>query len=278
MGRLLKITIQALTLASLCLPAFGQIDTPDWLAGVAVPGTEGSTNHGLRIEINIPAYQLTVYEHNQVVGRYEIAVGSTRHPSPRMSNKSIGRIEWNPSWYPPNSPWAKGASIAKPGPNNPLGAVKMPIANGILVHGTNKPHTIGTAASHGCFRMRSEEAVVLAWYLQERASSKTDPELFEQYQANRYRTRVVNFDSNVPTDIVYETVQIQGGDLHVYPDVYGRAGSLQDELVAAFTKYGYNTDAITPELIASLKSQLSEGPVQVALSDSAKPFQYATQF
>ncbi|HUP50706.1 MAG TPA: L,D-transpeptidase [Thermoanaerobaculia bacterium] len=42
------------------------------------------------------------------VARYEVAVGSPRHPTPQ-GEFSIDRIIWNPSWNPPDSPWARGA-------------------------------------------------------------------------------------------------------------------------------------------------------------------------
>jgi hypothetical protein len=52
------------------------------------------------------------------------------------------------------------------GPNNPLGARALYLFQGkkdtlYRIHGTNAPHTIGTAQSSGCIRMLNEEVIDL---------------------------------------------------------------------------------------------------------------------
>jgi len=45
-----------------------------------------------------------------------------------------------------------------PGPANPLGTRWMGLGyKGYGIHGTNRPHSIGKAASHGCIRMRNHD-------------------------------------------------------------------------------------------------------------------------
>jgi hypothetical protein len=45
-----------------------------------------------------------------------------------------------------------------PGPDNPLGAYAMHLGwKSYLIHGTNKPDSIGRAVSHGCMRMYPED-------------------------------------------------------------------------------------------------------------------------
>ena len=45
-----------------------------------------------------------------------------------------------------------------PGPSNPLGERAMNIGwTAYRIHGTNSPHSIGRAASSGCFRMRNAD-------------------------------------------------------------------------------------------------------------------------
>jgi hypothetical protein len=56
----------------------------------------------------------------------------------------------NPSYCPTD-----GGGCVGPGPNNPLGPAKLRTNAGgglILLHGTNRPDSIGTNASHGCIR------------------------------------------------------------------------------------------------------------------------------
>jgi lipoprotein-anchoring transpeptidase ErfK/SrfK len=50
---------------------------------------------------------------------------------------------------------AEGApSYVPPGPHNPLGVRALYLGwSEYRIHGTNAPHTIGSASSSGCFRM-----------------------------------------------------------------------------------------------------------------------------
>ena len=56
---------------------------------------------------------------------------------------------------PPNSPWAAGLEPVPPGVDNPLGTRWIGTsAPDIGFHATPQESTVGTAASHGCMRMR----------------------------------------------------------------------------------------------------------------------------
>lgn len=220
----------------------------------------------LRISINIAAKELRVMENDQVVARYQVAIGAPGYPSPELSD-DISQIIWNPSWIPPPSPWAAGASVAPPGPNNPLGPVKMPITAGILIHGTNKPNSVGHAASHGCFRMRSEEAANLAWYIQERASFKTDPSLWELYRKQRYRTQWVQLEQSIPVDVVYRAAEVDGEQLKLHPDVYRKVRNWHDEILGTLALHGINANRVRDDTIQSLVKQLRNGPTSTPIRD-----------
>jgi lipoprotein-anchoring transpeptidase ErfK/SrfK len=63
----------------------------------------------------------------------------------------------NPAWHAPNRPWAgayAGKTIPSGDPRNPLKARWMGLGGGVGIHGTAEEWSIGTRASHGCFRMR----------------------------------------------------------------------------------------------------------------------------
>jgi lipoprotein-anchoring transpeptidase ErfK/SrfK len=89
---------------------------------------------------------------------FGVATGQSVYPTP------LGRftivVKWrNPWWYPPASPWAKGAKPIPPGPGNPLGTRWMGLsAPGVGIHGTPDAASIGYSASHGCIRMLIPEA------------------------------------------------------------------------------------------------------------------------
>jgi murein L,D-transpeptidase YcbB/YkuD len=97
----------------------------------------------------------------EVVREYPVATGKSPYNTPTGSYR-ITEIKEKPSWYPPKSGWAKGASVAKPCPGNPLGPVKMRLGDtSVLFHGV-PPHeysSIGKGpASHGCMRMFPQDA------------------------------------------------------------------------------------------------------------------------
>ena len=179
---------------------------------------------GPRIEINVAARQLNVYNEDGVTSNwvmsYPIAVGSTAHPTP-LGERKMSDIIWNPIWYPPDSDWAKDAKITPPGPGNPLGPVKMDLGGAILIHGTNKPNSIGKAASHGCMRMKSEDARSLAWYLQQQATEFRAEEEMSKYAKFNRRSFFVKIPTPIPVSVVYKPFEIKDHQLHVYQDVYG---------------------------------------------------------
>jgi lipoprotein-anchoring transpeptidase ErfK/SrfK len=101
---------------------------------------------------------LTLYREAQKVRTFRIAVGTSSHPTPR-GLFSIVMKQRNPTWFPPDSPWAKGLGPVPPGAGNPLGTRWMGTsAPAVGIHGTPASGSIGTAASHGCIRMYIRDA------------------------------------------------------------------------------------------------------------------------
>jgi lipoprotein-anchoring transpeptidase ErfK/SrfK len=106
------------------------------------------------ITINRSAFRLTLYRGLQPAKTYRIAVGRQGLETPAGAY-NIQDKQVNPSWHVPNSPWA-GALAGKvipPGPQDPIKARWMGIANGAGIHGTSEIGSLGSAASHGCIRM-----------------------------------------------------------------------------------------------------------------------------
>jgi len=102
--------------------------------------------------------------------RYGIAVGKEG-----FGWTGSSRLEWKqkwPTWTPPpemierKPQLKKYADGLKGSPSNPLGARAMYLyKNGkdtlYRIHGTDKPYTIGRAASSGCFRMINQDVMDL---------------------------------------------------------------------------------------------------------------------
>jgi lipoprotein-anchoring transpeptidase ErfK/SrfK len=115
------------------------------------------------ILINRGAFKLTLYKKLKPAKTYGIAVGQVGLETPaglyHIENKAI-----NPAWHVPNSDWAgslAGQVIPGGAPNNPLKARWMGIYAGAGIHGTSDEGSIGSAASHGCIRMRVPEVEAL---------------------------------------------------------------------------------------------------------------------
>ncbi len=117
---------------------------------------------GRLIIVNLSEHKLYLYDRESLVAEYGVANGTASYPTPAGQFKIVSK-QSNPSWYNPGSAWASGMpkSIG-PGYNNPLGLRAMALnASGILIHGTAAAYSIGTAASHGCIRMRMNDVIAL---------------------------------------------------------------------------------------------------------------------
>lgn len=106
-----------------------------------------------RIVVNIGQRKLRLIQDGTVVKEYRIAVGMPGHDTPTGEYEIIEK-QVDPTWFPPDSPWAAGLGPIPPGPGNPLGTRWIGTsAPAIGIHGTYADSSIGTAASHGCMRM-----------------------------------------------------------------------------------------------------------------------------
>jgi lipoprotein-anchoring transpeptidase ErfK/SrfK len=119
--------------------------------------------YGTAIVVNRGAFKLTLYKKLKPAKTYSIAVGQVGLETPaglyHIQNKAV-----NPAWNVPNSAWAgslAGQVIPGGAPNNPLKARWMGIFDGAGIHGTDASGSIGTAASHGCIRMRIPDVIEL---------------------------------------------------------------------------------------------------------------------
>lgn len=108
-------------------------------------------------------FKLRLFKNLKLRKTYGIAVGQAGYGTPAglfsISNKQV-----NPAWHVPMSDWAGSlAGTVVPGgaPNNPLKARWLGITDGVGIHGTGEPWSIGTAASHGCLRMKVPDVIDL---------------------------------------------------------------------------------------------------------------------
>ena len=107
-------------------------------------------NANRRIIVSIPARKLTLIEDGRIVKVYSTAVGAEKSPTPTGTFRIITRIP-NPTYYRPGE-------VIRPGIANPVGTRWLGLSlKGFGIHGTNRPRSIGRAASHGCIRLRNAD-------------------------------------------------------------------------------------------------------------------------
>jgi lipoprotein-anchoring transpeptidase ErfK/SrfK len=95
--------------------------------------------------------------------RYGIGVGREGFTWQGLVNITR-KAEW-PDWTPPPEMIARQPYLPRfmaGGPGNPLGARAMYLGTTVYrIHGTNRPDTIGTAVSSGCFRLVNSDVADL---------------------------------------------------------------------------------------------------------------------
>jgi len=99
-----------------------------------------------------------------IVITFPVSIGRSLSPTPEGSFKIVDKIQ-NPAWTVPKTVREEHKNNGKPidailppGPDNPLGDYALVLDNpGYLIHGTNKPYSIGRKVSHGCLRLYPED-------------------------------------------------------------------------------------------------------------------------
>lgn len=124
-------------------------------------------NNGYHVVINIPQQRLFLYNDGVLEKVYPVAVGKAMTQT-NLGEHKIGGKAFDPTWNIPKSIQAElkdGRTSVPPGPNNPLGPVFVRLGNpklGLGIHGTNAPSSVPGVRSHGCVRMKSEQAMDFA--------------------------------------------------------------------------------------------------------------------
>jgi lipoprotein-anchoring transpeptidase ErfK/SrfK len=184
-------------------------------------------NGDIHITVNIPAFQLTLWQGDNEVKIYQIGIGRKDFQLP--SGLRYGKqIVFNPDWIPPDSEWVQehdvepGEVVEADDPRNPLGKVKIPIGGGgILIHQAFKPGDIGHLVSHGCVRLILKELYeVIDEIIAARSLKVSQPQLEHAKQSkDRF---LIKLDAPLVVDINYDTQVVEGGVLYLYPDVYDK--------------------------------------------------------
>ena len=119
--------------------------------------------------INVREMRIYYYPKGEpFVHTWPISIGRVGWETP-LGKTSIVRKAVRPTWTPPESIREEYAErgeplprVVRPGPDNPLGSHALYLGlPAYLIHGTNRPYSIGMRVSHGCVRMYPEHIVEL---------------------------------------------------------------------------------------------------------------------
>ena len=149
--------------------------------------------------VNLPERGMYLFKDYEPIAFYPCAIGMGGRFATPTGDAHVVNRQVNPTWSPPE--WANIKEPVPPGPSNPLGDRWVGLSiDGVGLHGTNQPMSIGQNASHGCMRMYPSVIRIL----------------FEQVRVG------------MPVRIVYEPIKVGLSPLdhkiyvQVYADVYNR--------------------------------------------------------
>lgn len=165
--------------------------------------------------INLPERGMYLFKNYEAIAFYPCAIGMGGRFATPTGEAHIVNRQMYPTWSPPE--WAGVKEPVPPGPNNPLGDRWIGLSiDGVGLHGTNQPMSVGQNASHGCMRMYPSVVRIL----------------FEQVKVG------------MPVRIIYEPIKVGISPedhkvyVQVYKDVYGKLSSPLETLKEKLAKTG----------------------------------------
>jgi hypothetical protein len=208
----------------------------------------------IRITLNVPSFRLTLWQNGKEVKSYFVGVGMKEHPL-YIGDREATEIIWNPAWIPPESDWVSEIKGVRPGeiikasdPRNPLGKMKIPLGDRYLIHQAGKTTDLGNLVSHGCVRMLRPQLYDLAEKIVAARSAPVSPKRIAAAKRSS-RMLVVRLAEPVPVDINYDTLVVEDGVLHIYPDVYVRGTNRLSQLRAELQSSNVDVSTVTDETL-----------------------------
>ncbi|MGC2063593.1 MAG: L,D-transpeptidase family protein [Thermodesulfovibrionales bacterium] len=158
------------------------------------------------IVINLAAMRLFQFKgdsESMTALTYPVGVGTEERPSP-TGQMYVERKVTRPTWHVPASiaedHRKKGDPLPAavlPGPQNPLGEYALYLSKpSYLIHGTNKPASIGLRATNGCIRLYPEDVKKLY----ENTPSKTPVSIVNQPYLLGQSNEVVYMEVHAPPE------------------------------------------------------------------------------
>jgi lipoprotein-anchoring transpeptidase ErfK/SrfK len=227
----------------------------------------------IEITVDVPAFRLTLWQNGKEVKSYAVGVGKKDFPI-SIGEKQASEIIWNPDWIPPNSEWVTGRKGIKAGevirasdPRNPLGKLKIPLGYGYLIHQAAAPTDLGNLVSHGCIRMLRTDLYDLAEKIVAARAVPVSPKKIANAKVTK-NTVVAKLDQPLMVDINYDTQVVEGGQLHLYPDVYERGTNTVAALRAELESSGVDASAVDDATLKRMLARVNAKQKYVVSVDS----------
>jgi lipoprotein-anchoring transpeptidase ErfK/SrfK len=170
-------------------------------AGAGASATASQSASTMRVEVDLAARKLYLYEGGNRVETHSVAIGSQKWPT-QTGEWTIKQVIFNPEWIPPDETWAEERKPKKSGAaDNPLGRAQLVYDPPRTIHGTNQPSSIGTNTSHGSIRMNNAEIVALAKRIMAANGAQKDSAWFTRAAQQRTEKQVVDLPTPVPITV-----------------------------------------------------------------------------
>ncbi|MBR6026369.1 MAG: L,D-transpeptidase [Neisseriaceae bacterium] len=199
-------------------------DAAELLPDVAI------AERGQHVVINIPQARLFLFEDGKLLNIFPTGAGKPKTQTP-LGEYTITEKRNKPTWYIPASIQKERAAKGDPDvkfirygePGHPLGPVFVRFGEpklGLGIHGTSAPSSVPGWPSHGCVRLRNENALKFA--------------------------KTVEIDT--PVSVIHQRYALNQDDdgqlwLAVYPNKYSVKNDLKEELLIALEQWSTQNDA-----------------------------------
>ena len=211
----------------------------------------------VKIVVNLPAYTLSFIENGKVIKTFPVAIASPRYVE-TLGTRQASQLIWNPSWTPPDSPWARNEKPTAPGAaNNPLGRAKIRLGGNYLIHGGGDK-SVGHAVSHGCIRMRNDDVLELVRLIVAARQLPISEKQLLKVETNRTQQFGIKIDPAVTVEIEYRPLTVENGKVEIHPDVYHHGTNNIDNLKETLVSAGIHYEKLSMEEQLSLVRALRD--------------------
>jgi hypothetical protein len=125
-----------------------------------------------------------------------------------------------------------------------------------LIHQAFKPTDLGHLVSHGCARLLLDELYDLIDKIIAARSIPVSRQQIEHAKNSKERF-VIKLDVPLVVDINYDTQVVEGGVLHLYPDVYNKKTNTLEDLRAELREAGVDDSKLDDNALRQMLERVT---------------------